>query len=158
MILTKGYLINRLLWYILNPWFFSEYLWNQQHCDIDIYNATWKFQGENYVIQIANENELSKTANMAYALFMYLYSYHRHACTYRPTFIKTNVPWVNNLQKNICTVLVTTPRILLGTGFPVSPKQHKSLSGGCLVIGLNGIYLMIFNSKKLIVRGQYPQI
>lgn len=47
------------------------------------------------MIQMANENELSKTANMAYALFMYLYSYHRHACTYRPThsFIKTNVLW-----------------------------------------------------------------
>lgn len=41
---------------------------------------------------MANENELSNTANMAYALIMYLYSYHRHACTYRPThsFIKTN--------------------------------------------------------------------
>lgn len=45
------------------------------------------------MIQMANENELSKTADMAYALFMYLYSYHRHACTYRPahSFIKTNV-------------------------------------------------------------------
>ena len=143
MILTKGYLINRLLWYILNPWFFSEGLWNQQHCDIDIHNATWKFQGENYVIKIPKENEFSKIANMACALFMYLYSYHRHACTYKPThsFIKTDVLWVNNLQKNICTLLVTTPRILFGTGFPMGQKQHKSLSGECLVIGLNGIYL-----------------
>lgn len=64
------------------PLILSEGLWNQHHCDIHIYNATWKFQGENYVIQMANENELSNTANMAYALIMYLYSYHRHACTY----------------------------------------------------------------------------
>lgn len=59
----------------------SEGIWSQQYCGIDIYNATWKFQGENDMIQMTNDYEFSNN-KYGYALINYVFILMPQTCLY----------------------------------------------------------------------------